>query len=91
MESSNVHQCPACGYKLEAHTAPGEPDAIPRPNDLTVCVGCTEALIFDKDLKPQRWSPELLSHLTEKHPEVIASLERIKEAVRRAKKRQGDL
>ena len=44
--------CPLCGHWLDAATAgPSNPDATPKPGDITVCIQCVSVLVFDEDLR----------------------------------------
>lgn len=44
-------RCPFCGHKLDGVTSgPGQdPDATPRPGDVTYCIQCAGVLVFEGD------------------------------------------
>ena len=44
--------CPYCGKKLSAATSatPDDPDAVPEPGCVTVCISCASPLVFADDL-----------------------------------------
>ena len=45
------NHCPTCRHKLNrACSAEPGTDHKPRPNDVTVCIGCGEYLVFDQQL-----------------------------------------
>lgn len=41
--ADHVPTCPGCGAKLAYHTGPGTP----RPGDVTICIHCELALLYD--------------------------------------------
>lgn len=49
--------CPACGRRADAATAVDGSGAMPSPGDVTVCIGCGDALTFGEGLvlEPLRW------------------------------------
>jgi hypothetical protein len=40
-------RCPHCGQKLDAASRMEGPQPLPKPDDLSVCIGCGEVLAFD--------------------------------------------
>lgn len=53
--------CPFCRHTLDAATAgPSNPDAVPKPGDVTVCIECGAVLLFDDGLKVRGPTPEEL-------------------------------
>jgi hypothetical protein len=44
--------CPFCGHWLDRLWAgPGNPEATPRPGDVTICIKCGGLMILDPDLR----------------------------------------
>lgn len=90
METSQAHNCPACGYTLDSHVAAYEKQKVsPRPDDVTVCLKCLEPLVFDEHLVPQIWPPGLREKILAEHPHVIAQIDRLKEVIRLAKEQNA--
>ena len=81
--------CPSCGYELSgAGAAPGDPDPRPpSPGDTTVCIRCAAALIFDKDLKARRPTPEEEAAF---HPELKRAIGTLQRQVREFRKAYKD-
>jgi hypothetical protein len=52
-----IMACPTCGYRMDAAT-PVDGDATPSPGDYTLCIFCSETLVFEKDLKVHKITPE---------------------------------
>lgn len=65
--------CPYCGHTLDAATAgPFNPDAEPRPGDVTVCLHCIELLVFDEATLPRKPSgDELLDVRTDPQVQLV--------------------
>ena len=71
--------CPGCGRRLDACVpAPGTgtPCQQPKPGDVTVCLRCGQALIFDADLRPRLPLPGELG------PRAVAATDQIKARIR---------
>lgn len=47
-------KCPQCGHWLDGTTNPHDPNAIPRPGDVTICILCGQLCMFDKMLHLRR-------------------------------------
>jgi hypothetical protein len=45
--------CPFCDYLLDAATHATDDNARPSRGDLSVCLSCSEILIFDEELRPR--------------------------------------
>ena len=45
-----ISRCPSCGYQFDSATALENPDAKPKPGDLSICLNCGEWLTFADDL-----------------------------------------
>lgn len=45
-------RCPYCGHNLDAAMSgnPKNPDAVPKPGDVSVCISCASVLVFKPDL-----------------------------------------
>jgi hypothetical protein len=56
--------CPFCGHKLDAASTPN--GAIPNPGDVSICLSCASALVFDKNLRLQAMSQNEFADL---HPD----------------------
>lgn len=51
--------CLYCNYEVDAHAVTnGPPESTPRPNDLTFCISCGEAMAFDDDLQFRKLTDE---------------------------------
>jgi hypothetical protein len=70
-------QCPHCGQRLNAAIAEGLPK--PAPGDLSVCIGCGEAVQFGPKLSLKRVPPRVLALLL---PEERADLDHVQSQVR---------
>ena len=46
--------CPGCGYKMDRATCVSDHAAAPKPGDYTICINCSEILIFDRKLRTRR-------------------------------------
>ena len=61
-----ARHCPVCSTLLDAATDVEEQGNKPKPDDLTICIGCGTFLLFDKNLKlykPDKTDEELLAEL----------------------------
>lgn len=72
-------RCPHCGYNTDAATALAGPTLRPSPGDLSVCLGCGEALQYDRRLRLVRISAAELAAL---NPDEREALREVQEAVR---------
>jgi hypothetical protein len=50
MEKTKVTPCPSCGYTIDAHISPGEPEAKPSPHDVSICAMCVTWNKYDENL-----------------------------------------
>lgn len=63
--------CPACGYRLDAHTA-RDGDAAPRPGDLSLCLRCGAVLEFGPTLRVRALTDAEVDALPpDEHDEVM--------------------
>jgi hypothetical protein len=67
------HHCPICSHKIDAasHVSERGEYATPTAGDLTVCIRCSNWLIFRDDLSMRPITPEERRELT---PELRAKL-----------------
>lgn len=79
-------RCPHCGKRLNAAGVVDGTAPLPRPDDLTICFGCGEALTFDRGLRLRAIRASELAGLT---PEEAADLRRVQSAVRAFLARDG--
>ena len=50
--------CPFCAHQLDRVMAgPTNPNAVPKPDDFTVCIQCGGVLVFGPDLKVRPPTP----------------------------------
>lgn len=38
--------CPTCGYRMDAHSAIGDHDAVPKDGDFSICIACGSPAIY---------------------------------------------
>lgn len=62
--------CPGCGQALNASVDPKERGG-PRPNDVSMCVGCGTILQFDQQLRLKAMTPEQIERLPPKTAEEL--------------------
>jgi hypothetical protein len=72
--------CPYCGKAFSAATAMCEPEATPRPGDVTICVNCRGVLVFNQALRVQVPSPDEWARF-EADPEGLAAIRQAQAAV----------
>jgi hypothetical protein len=77
--------CPHCQHKLDSAYSPSNPQAKPRPGDLTVCINCQEFLQFDNDLKVIKVTDELRAKIEQESPGTYKELQRIRMAIKMIK------
>lgn len=66
MSRTTRHQasaCPSCGYVMDASTAVTDPNAVPKPGDLTICIKCGTPLQYGPGLMLQKLSAETWENL----------------------------
>jgi hypothetical protein len=69
--------CPFCGHWLDRVTAgPANPDAVPVPGDITLCIQCGGVLVFDDGMKVRPPTPEEQAE-AEAMPDVVNMVEAI--------------
>jgi hypothetical protein len=71
-------KCPGCGKMLEVDTAVKNPEAMPQPKDLSVCLYCGVILEFDDTLHRIALSKEQIGKL---EPEVRAEVLEIQQVI----------
>ena len=72
--------CPACGTLLDS-ASDMESDAVPEPNDVSVCLRCGVPLVFNQDMSLRRMTTDEVDELAEKDPEALHDLRRNIQAV----------
>ena len=74
--------CPWCGHILDGAMAadPKNPDATPKPGDVSVCISCAQILVFNDDLTMRASMPGEI--------EVTPVMRRAQQAVRMLDRRQ---
>lgn len=71
--------CPRCDRWLD-RTSHGRGAAVlPKPGDLTLCIGCCALLVFDDNMRLAEPSAEILADID---AETMAEVEQIKTAIR---------
>jgi hypothetical protein len=74
--------CPYCNHKLDAASAgPNNPQAVPKPGDITICIGCANVLIFDVGRRPQRPTMGELQEAMQ-DPSVLRAIQIIRHVIR---------
>lgn len=81
--------CPKCGKIFDAHTflEKNVDNTKPRPGDVTVCIGCTEILVFKKNLSLEKLSLEKLDELDS---DIIQCLDKVIRAIKLSKKQSNE-
>jgi hypothetical protein len=74
-----LSRCPHCGKKLDAASRMEGPQPLPKPDDLTVCIGCGEVLAFDGRLHLRKVSATELATVARS---VQAELRRTQRVIR---------
>jgi hypothetical protein len=54
---TEVTKCPSCGYAIDAHSSMTDDEAVPRPEDVSVCLRCLCYMQFDADLRLRLLTP----------------------------------
>ena len=70
-----VSFCPVCNYKLDAATPADDPDAVPEPGCVSVCIHCVSVHVFGDDLRLRPPTAEELDRLRT-DPEIRAAVSR---------------
>jgi len=53
--------CPRCSNNLNCHAVGEGPDAIPEPEDITICCHCHTVLIFNEDMRLELAPPHVIA------------------------------
>lgn len=61
------NNCPYCGYFCDAAMMHEDEKAIPTPGDLSFCLMCTEASIFNKKMKLKKFDLNSVKDLVERN------------------------
>jgi hypothetical protein len=84
-------KCPACGYQIDASTSMFEDDAKPGPGDLSACLECATALIFDDDMTLRKLTTEDLDIISKTHPESLRDLAIVLQGIDKMKTKRAKL
>jgi hypothetical protein len=80
-----VDHCPVCGHAADvASTRSG---AAPSPGDISACLACASALVFDDDLRLRRMTQAEFADL---HPDNQEELRLYQQAIRLIDRRKLD-
>jgi hypothetical protein len=72
--------CLRCGYVCDAHTSFHNPNAVPKPGDLSICMNCGAEYVRHAD----RWQPMTAAVRATLTPEERAAIEELHVARHRA-------
>lgn len=72
--------CPYCGKKNYLNT-PIHGDGSPKPDSISICIGCGEAAVFDDNLELKKMKNEQRTDLFTGHPDVWRTMQRVKEFI----------
>lgn len=79
MEHSNVtpSPCPECGEMMDAATCMEKDASPPSVGDVTVCIDCTAILVFDKDMKLERPTDDLLRSIPDETRKKLKGVQKL--------------
>jgi len=72
--------CPYCGYLADSATDATGTHAVPKPDDLSICINCAGVLMFDYDLNIVAADEKLLDELS---PHIRRAIDEGRRHIRR--------
>jgi hypothetical protein len=70
-----VSLCPHCGAKLDAATFAGKGEHTAKPGDWSICIYCTQMLVFDGDMTLRKPAEGEFETLRKEDPAFAKGLE----------------
>lgn len=85
-----ISKCPVCGYKMDSATCVGDERAMPRPNEISLCLKCGEVMAFNDDLSLRQASLNDLIDVPERGMRQITAIQKLIRATRPIKTKRKD-
>jgi hypothetical protein len=74
--------CPFCGYVMDSAIAVFDENMIVKPGTLSMCLGCTQFIKFDSELKLIKLRPSELKSLPTKTRDLLFEMRRAAHQIR---------
>jgi hypothetical protein len=74
--------CPYCGYVIDAHTSLTEPDAKPKPGDVSICAKCAGWNQYNGSLKLVKFTDEDKERMERDEPDTLNEMIRITQVIK---------
>lgn len=75
-------KCPFCNKNNDLQTQVGDVKNLPCAGDISICIGCGEASVFNEDETVRKITNQELMQLAVENPGVILQMQKAKQLIR---------